>query len=224
MTKKKTTLTKPAVNLPKIFQAAIALDNTRQASAILAKFPPGNHTGAIMANLADGRPDIRGLLHYLAATFKPKAYLEIGVRLGYSMAMVASASPLTRIVGVDAWFTNWGGDPQVGPEGVTNQLLALGCDNPVEFISDDSHVVLMPHFKANPKERFDLILIDADSTTAGAFVDLKVTLPHLVPGGFLVFDDLHIVELRAAWEAIQEEAEKGLEFYSEGIVGLIHKG
>jgi predicted O-methyltransferase YrrM len=224
MTKKKATVTKkttkqaPAsIPLANLFKAACAPENAERAAAVMEGFPRGTYTGAIKANLRDGTPDIRSLLYHLAATYKPAVYLEVGVRLGYSLAMVASASPDTAIIGVDSWIPNYGGEPNGSPETVEAQLGAMGYKNRIELISQDSSLVL-PNWRG-PK--IDLILLDAAHTAEGVLSDLRACLPHLAPGGFLVLDDLDR-DPGSAWQTIQKEAPE-LEYHAEGIVGLAYR-
>jgi predicted O-methyltransferase YrrM len=221
MTKRKTTPTKE-VNLPAIFEEACSPVCASRCVEIMRQFPEARYTGQVIANLENGTPDIRSLLYHLAETYKPKRYLEIGVRRGYSMAMVALASPKTSIVGVDMWVANYGGEKNASPGAVEDQLRAMGYEYKIVFLNGNSHIILPQWFADHPGESFDLILVDADHTEAGALEDLQTCLPHLASGGFLVFDDLHDPELQRAWQAIQGQQPE-LEYYSKGIVGLIYK-
>jgi predicted O-methyltransferase YrrM len=222
MAKRKTkTVETKEIDLSAIFEEACGPVCASRCVEIMRQFPAGAHTGQIIANLESGTPDIRSLLFHLAETYKPKKYLEIGVRLGYSMAMVATVSPETSIVGVDMWITNYGGDPQTGPEGVEDQIKKLGHTGSLRFLNGNSHTILPEYFANHPKEFFDLILVDGDHVYEGAMQDLRDTLSHLAPGGFLVFDDLNEARLMRAWEDIQKEAPQ-FEYYAQGIVGLIY--
>jgi predicted O-methyltransferase YrrM len=225
MTKRKTTkktVELKEVDLSAIFEEACGPVCAARCVEIMRQFPEARYTGQVIANLENGTPDIRSLLYHLAETYKPKRYLEIGVRRGYSMACVALASSKTSIVGVDMWIPNYGGEKQANEQSVIKQLREINCNNSILLISGNSHEILPEWFAANPNESFDLILVDADHTEAGALEDLQACLPHLSPGGFLVFDDLHDPELQRAWQSIQGQQPE-LEYYSKGIVGLIHK-
>lgn len=210
------------VNLSAIFEEACSPVCAARCIEIMRQFPPGAYIDSIVKNLANYVPDIRSLLFHLTETYKPKRYLEIGVRRGYSMAMVAMVSPKTSIVGVDMWVAGYGGEKNASPGMVEDALKAMGCENEIKFLNGNSHIILPQYFIDNPKEFFDLILVDADHTEAGALEDLQTCLPHLASGGFLVFDDLHDPELQRAWQGIQGQYPE-LEYYSKGIVGLIHK-
>jgi predicted O-methyltransferase YrrM len=223
MTKRKTkTVETKEVNLSAIFEEACSPVCASRCIEIMRQFPPGAYIDSIVKTLANYAPDIRSLLYHLAETYKPKRYLEIGVRRGYSMAMVALASSKTSIVGVDMWVANYAGEKNASPGAVEDQLRAMGCENEIKFLNGNSHIILPQYFADRPGLLFDLILVDADHTEEGSLKDLQICLPHLGPGGFLVFDDLHDPELQAAWQGIQGQQPE-LEYYSKGIVGLIHK-
>jgi predicted O-methyltransferase YrrM len=223
MAKRKTkTVETKEIDLSAIFEEACGPVCAARCVEIMRQFPEARYTGQVIANLENGTPDIRSLLYHLAETYKPKRYLEIGVRRGYSMAMVALASPKTSIVGIDMWVANYGGEKNASPGAVEDQLKAMGYEYKIVFLNGNSHIILPQWFADHPGESFDLILVDADHTEAGALEDLQACLPHLSPGGFLVFDDLHDPELQRAWQSIQGQQPE-LEYYSKGIVGLIHK-
>jgi SAM-dependent methyltransferase len=223
MAKRKTkTVETKEIDLSAIFEEACGPVCASRCVEIMRQFPPGAYIDSIVKNLANYAPDIRSLLYYLAETHRPKRYLEIGVRRGYSMAMVALASPKTSIVGIDMWVANYGGEKNASPGAVEDQLRAMGCENEINFLNGNSHIILPQYFSDWPALFFDLILVDADHTEAGALEDLQACLPRLSPGGFLVFDDLHDPELQRAWQSIQGQQPE-FEYYSKGIVGLVRR-
>ncbi len=131
----------------------------------------------------------RRWLAYEATRRRKLRYLEIGVRLGHSLALVTllAGERLEFAIGVDSWVPNYAGERNLGPDAVRNHLLELGVDiEHVSFLSGDSHellTVLMVNY------RFDLILVDGDHTPDGARQDLVEALELLAPGGMIVFDD-----------------------------------
>src|SRR3990172_11306953 len=60
--------------------------------------------------------DITTVLTAASEIIKPQAYLEIGLRRGRSLAMVATACPECMIVGFDLWAGDYAGMPNPGPE------------------------------------------------------------------------------------------------------------
>lgn len=117
-------------------------------------------------------------------------YLEVGVRRGHSLALVAlaAAEGLECAVGIDPWIDRYGGEEQLGRDGVLEALVGLEIDiDPVGLLTGSSHD-LLPELAAAGR-RFDLVLIDGDHTPDGAERDLLDVWPMLEPGGVIVFDD-----------------------------------
>jgi len=117
-------------------------------------------------------------------------YLEIGVRRGRSMAMVAHSRPEANIVGFDWWKEGYAGMDNPGPTFVRNEMTKLGHTGSLDLISGDSHVTVPEYFQKNPDAFFDCITVDGDHTEAGAMADLLTIIPRLRVGGILVFDDI----------------------------------
>jgi glycosyltransferase involved in cell wall biosynthesis/ADP-heptose:LPS heptosyltransferase/predicted Zn-dependent protease/GT2 family glycosyltransferase len=154
--------------------------------------------------------DAATFLNWFARAFRPRTYLEVGVRRGRSMAQVLVESPATQAFGFDLWIPDYGSVPSQGihttnpgPDFVRSELRKLGVANPPALIVGDSHETL-PKFFADPKSpaQFDLIFIDGDHARDGAKLDLSLAFDHLAPGGALVFDDIdnpsHL-DLRDLW-------------------------
>ena len=134
--------------------------------------------------------DIVTVLLAAAEIVKPQTYLEIGVRRGRSMAVVASVRPECRIVGFDLWVQDYGGMPNPGPEFVRGELNRIGYHGELDLISGDSHREVPDFLARNPEMQFDLITVDGDHTKGGAVRDIRNVLPRLRVGGVLVFDDI----------------------------------
>ena len=118
-------------------------------------------------------------------------YLEVGVRLGHSLAAVlmAAGRDLDFAVGVDCFIPAYGDEPNPGAEEVLSMLADCGVEDlkPVTIYDADSHVKLKE--LAKKKRRFNLVLVDGDHTESGAMQDLEDAWVLLAPGGTLVFDD-----------------------------------
>ena len=150
------------------------------------------------------------LLTSLAAAcelVKPRDYLEIGVRSGRSLAVVAQRRPTCSIVGVDLWLADYAGMPNRGPAFVERELARLGFTGALELIEGDSHTVLPQLFRERPGIAFDLVTVDGDHSSEGAERDLVDVLPRLRVGGALVFDDIRHPahpDLDAVWRRVVE--------------------
>jgi hypothetical protein len=134
--------------------------------------------------------DINTVLLGLTRRLAPSSYLEIGVRRGRSMAMVASQAPTCRIIGFDLWVENYAGMENPGPQLVRHELARVGFTGELRFIDGDSKDTVPAFFEENPAEFFDIITVDGDHSPEGARRDLRNVMPHLKIGGVLVFDDI----------------------------------
>ncbi|MEW5868460.1 MAG: class I SAM-dependent methyltransferase [Chloroflexota bacterium] len=134
--------------------------------------------------------DISTVLLSVAQLIQPKNYLEIGVRRGRSLAMVAVTCPHCEIVGFDLWIADYAGMPNPGPDFVRMEMEKLGYLGKLTLISGDSHQTLSRYFAKNPNSYFDLITVDGDHSEQGAEQDLLDVIPRLNIGGAIVFDDI----------------------------------
>lgn len=134
--------------------------------------------------------DIVTVLFTSARLFRPQSYLEIGVRRGRSMAMVAAVCPQCKIVGFDMWTPNYAGMPNPGADFVRAEMKKLGYEGELELIGGNSHETLPRYLEANPDAFFDLVTVDGDHSDSGARQDIRDVLPRIKVGGGLVFDDI----------------------------------
>jgi predicted O-methyltransferase YrrM len=134
--------------------------------------------------------DITTVLGAASELLSPTSYLEIGVRRGRSLCVVASRSPSCSVVGVDLWNAGYAQIENPGPEHVRAEAVAAGHVGKLELLSGDSHTVVPRLFRDRPEIDFDLITVDGDHSRRGAAEDLRTTLPRLRIGGALVFDDI----------------------------------
>ncbi len=159
--------------------------------------------------------DIVNVLYAASKALQPKRYLEVGVRRGRSACAVARGCPTVDIVASDMWVANYAGMENPGPSFVTEELKRHGHRGALAFMDGDSHVLLPKLFAKRPDLQFDLITIDGDHSEAGAYRDLCDVVPHLAPGGVLVFDDIShptLPHLLGVWRKVVEE-HPGLSAY-----------
>lgn len=133
--------------------------------------------------------DIATILYATCQLIRPANYLEIGVRTGRSMAVVAAANPDCEILGCDMWIKNYAEMENPGQAFVRGELKKVNYRGNVQFLDGDSHKLLPQYFKSHPDTFFDLITVDGDHSYRGASMDLREVLPRLKIGGVIIFDD-----------------------------------
>ena len=164
--------------------------------------------------------DINTFLYGICNNINVANYMEIGVRRGRSMSIVAALHPQANIVGFDMWIPNYVGIENPGPDFVRSELTKVGFKGQVDFISGNSHITVPKHFKKNPDLYFDIITVDGDHTYKGALQDLKTVIPRLKVGGFLLFDDICNPEhtyLRKIWDKITAHTDRFQTFAYEEL-------
>ena len=70
--------------------------------------------------------DINTALVAIGKNINVENYMEIGVRRGRSMAMLASQSPNANFYGFDMWIEDYCGSENPGPEFVKSELEKVG--------------------------------------------------------------------------------------------------
>jgi predicted O-methyltransferase YrrM len=134
--------------------------------------------------------DLLTVLHAAATLLRPDTYLEIGVRRGRSLGIVAAAAPQVRIWGFDLWIPEYAGMPNPGPSFVRDEVARLAPAVDLTLVSGDSRVTVPDFFEAHPDLRFDLVTVDGDHSREGAAADLAHVIPRVKAGGVLTFDDI----------------------------------
>ena len=120
----------------------------------------------------------------------PATYLEIGVRRGRSMAMVARHAPDADVWGLDLWIQNYAGLENPGPEFVRQEMQRLGHTGALTLVTGDSRETLPALFAERPDLYFDIVTVDGDHSAEGAAADLTAVMPRVRPGGVVLFDDI----------------------------------
>lgn len=178
---------------------ALAESTHEEVRRVLARLDGDDYSDYLRGYMDEGRrvagsfwryADLVSVLAAAARLLSPTTYLEIGVRRGRSLAVVAAAAPDATLFGIDSWVPEYAGMDNPGPELVTGQLERVGFRGSLELLSGDSHRLLPKLFTERPDLTFDLITVDGDHTPAGARRDLLDVLPRLRVGGALVFDDI----------------------------------
>ncbi len=149
--------------------------------------------------------DINTVLYGICKNVEVETYMEIGVRRGRSMSVVAALHPHAKLIGFDMWIPNYVGIENPGPDFVHKELERVGYKEKAIFIVGDSKQTVPKYFKDNTEAYFDIITVDGDHTASGAMIDLKNVIPRLKIGGFLVFDDISNPDhmyLKDVWDRV----------------------
>lgn len=166
--------------------------------------------------------DIRPTLSWLSKYISPKNYMEIGIRIGYSLACVTSFSPKCDVFGFDMWVEKYAGVENPGIDFVLKQIKKTKHEGKINFINGDTKKTLPLFFKENDIT-FDLITVDGDHSIAGAKNDLFYAFQKCNKGGAIVFDDIAIksLKLNKVWNEM-ENIYKNYNFFSfkEGKWGV----
>lgn len=144
--------------------------------------------------------DVRKSVHVVSNVLKPKTYLEIGTRTGWSLAQVFRTTPDVHAFAFDLWIEGFKGH-QGSIEFVRSKMQeAVGSDKTphIDFISGNSHDALPDFFAGKldvkPPPEFDIIVVDGDHSALGAWWDLTDVVPHVRIGGALIFDDIELTD------------------------------
>ncbi len=181
-----------------------------------------NWTPVITDLVRQGKIETRCFMAWLSKTLQPRHYLEIGVRRGFSMSMVASQTPGVSVYGFDLWVPRYAGSENPGPGFVAGELARVGYRGKASFVSGNSHQTVPAFFgerrsswlqrwrvgrlAGRAPATFDLMLVDGDHSLLGAYDDLMATLPRIGVGGVMVFDDIAPSPDHVDAEAARREA------------------
>ena len=186
-----------------------------------------NWSSGIKAKLQRGEVywDLGCALRQIAAGMQPKSYLEIGVRLGMSTAMVAATAPQVNITAFDLWMSPYAGLDNPGPDFVRRQLKSVGHRGEITFFDGDSRETVPLYLAAHPEVRFDVVTVDGDHSDEGAWVDLTTVADVVAAGGYLLFDDLihPFHTLLGVWRRFQADYGDRFEFV-ENLTDLYGTG
>ena len=131
-----------------------------EAWAIVDRLEPDDNVSHVRDFVAEGRRlagrewryvDIASALAAATELLRPSSYLEVGVRRGRSMAIVAARTPKCSIIGVDMWQPNYAGMENPGPDHVRAELAKVGFAGDLELLTGDSHRVLPRLFSQRPR-------------------------------------------------------------------------
>jgi predicted O-methyltransferase YrrM len=213
-----------------IFRRARQPSTVKKVLSVLEALRPDSYSVYISTYLREGLEkygsdwsylDILNVLVACSELIQPRNYLEIGVRRGRSVAMVASVTLTADLFGFDMWAENYAGMENPGAEFVKSELRKIGALGKIDLMSGNSHQTLPVFFGTHPDLQLDLVTVDGDHSDEGAREDLLSVLPKIAHGGAVVFDDvshpLH-PNLYQVWSSALQDC--GLRFVSSAYTAL----
>lgn len=172
-------------------------ENVNFTKRTLGKLENDRHKTDIFQLIDDRITNIWLVLAYLAKVIKPHRYMELGVRRGYSMAIVGARRTSAELIGFDLWIPGYASEPNPGPKFVRDEMEKVGHKGLVVLVTGDcaKTVPMYDNSILTP-----IILADAGHTTEDVLRDIKNCRRLLAPGGYLIIDDLHAPDVMKAWE------------------------
>jgi len=189
-------------------------ENTTFTLRTLKKLEDDPHLPDIISLIDNRVVNIWSVLPYLAKSLKVDRYAELGVRRGFSMALVGARRKKAHLTGFDLWQPDYGGAPNPGPDLVRAELKKVGHTGDVELITGDCAETVPAH-----EGKYPLVLVDAEHTEDGQYRDITNAAGLLEKGGYLVVDDLQDAGVFKAWE--RAASDLGLEHWAAGRVGVL---
>lgn len=134
--------------------------------------------------------------------FAPRRIAEIGTRFGYSLKSLAdgTAHPPSELV-IRCWDAEL--DDDVEPLRVAEAYFALMMIDFRAYRLNTRHADHL-HPDGGP---FDLVSVDGDHSTDGAYADMKLLAELLRPGGAMVVDDVGDRE-GLVWRGVEQFVAK----------------
>lgn len=140
------------------------------------------------------------LYHY------PRSYLEFGIRNGYAAAIVAAACPGVEIYGIDSWQASDSLRPVPPPDYVTGILQSVGYQGYTRLVSGKPRTAFsrLRDSSVGPLS-LDLALVHGDMFGPDAIQQLSDLVPHLAPGGALVFTCTSKAAFETVWSGMRKK-------------------
>lgn len=140
------------------------------------------------AAMPEPRLDIghREVLGWVAESWRPASYLEVGVRDGGSLRAVLAVHHPARLTLCDDWGHQYGGTGRGSHDHVEALLAELGFAGEVAWLDGCSYD-LLPEL---PSSAYDVVHVDGDHSVYGALYDLMEARRLRTRCGAIVAHDL----------------------------------
>ncbi len=139
------------------------------------------------------------LYHY------PRTYLEFGIRSAQAAALVAAACPGVEIYGIDSWASD-GAYAAPPPSYATTLLQSVGYRGYIRFIGGEVETAFdrLCASAVGPLQ-LDLVFLRGDLFGANTLQQIAGVMPHLAPGGALVFTSASREQFDAVWSQVRAQ-------------------
>jgi len=109
------------------FESVISIINAMEKDTLVGRL--------LIDLLNKRRAETRTFVYWAAKHLRPKNYLEIGVRRGWSLGMVCATVPECEVYAFDSWMYDVNYRNNLGPEFVAAEMKKLGYQKEVHFIN-----------------------------------------------------------------------------------------
>lgn len=195
---------------------------TTKSSGTISQVEPWNKTrGELVAELTSrlvrkhARKNIQRLdvvrvewdslcaLSWYSLYYYPRAYLEFGIQSG-AAAVVAAACPGVEIYGIDSWQASDGRRPVRSPDCAIGILRRVGYRGYTRLVSGDPCTAFR-RLRESSVGTFslDLALLRGDMFSKDVTQQLSDLIPHLAPGGMVVFTCASRDSFQRVWSEMQ---------------------
>ncbi len=140
-------------------------------------------------------PRLAQLIYRLARNFSPGSIIELGTCLGITIAYLAKAAPLARVISLE-------GCPETAAI-ASETLKRLEIGN-VELLTGNFDSILPGIL--NKQERLDFVFVDGNHRKAATLNYFEWCLPKLSESGLMIFDDIYWSRgMKQAWLEIKND-------------------
>ena len=143
-------------------------------------------------------------LSWYSLYYYPRAYLEFGIQNAQAAAVVSAACPGVEIYGIDSWQASNNRCSVPPPDYVASMLRRVGYRGYMRFVSGDACTAFrrLQDSSVGPL-LLDFALVRGDMFGADVTQQLKNLVPHMAPGGMVVFTCASTDSFQRVWSEMQ---------------------
>lgn len=144
------------------------------------------------------------ILSWYSLHHYPRTYLDCGIQKAQAAAVVAAACPGVEIYGIDSWQASDSRSPVLPPNHATRILRDVGYQGYTRLVTGDSRTAFqrLRDSSVGPLS-LDLALVRGDMFSTDVTQQLSNLIPHLAPGGTVVFTCASTDSFQRVWSEMQ---------------------